>query len=80
MRTTVQTHLYRAAIAATLRARALHAAILDRTGGPAERDRGVSVIETVIITAGLAVAAIALVTIITATINRYGNVLAGLTP
>ena len=79
MPATIQRRLYSAATATACRVRALHAAVIDRTGGPEERDRG-GVMETVIITAGLAVAAIAVVTVIAAAVNRYGNVLAGLNP
>ena len=58
--------------------RRLHTAIGDRASGP-DGDRG-GVLADVILMTGIAAAAVALVVIVVAAINRYGNVIAGLTP
>lgn len=54
--------------------------LVDRTGGPDQRDRGDSPVPTSIIVAGLAAFAIVVVLAVTSTGNRFLDVLRNMTP
>jgi hypothetical protein len=76
---TISNRLHRPIAALARRARRQHQTVVDRTGGPAERDRG-GVLADVILMAGIAAGAVVLVGVVIAAVNRYGNVIAGLNP
>jgi hypothetical protein len=54
--------------------------LVDRIGGPGQRDRGDSPVPTSIIVAGLAAFAIVVVLAVTSTGNRFLDILRNMTP